>query len=88
MTEDSASVQTFITGKSHWYGAPVDKRKAEWRYDCKTGIYNNKPTDPQYFKNYMAVKVSCPCCSRVVTRGDLYKHKKRSICVKNAKLNN
>ena len=88
MLDNSENIQKFITGKAHWGGALPENRKAEWRYDCEKGIYNNKPTDPEYFKKYMAIKVPCPCCSRVVTRGDLYKHKKRDICIKNRKVDN
>ena len=88
MLDNSENIQKFITGKPNWSGAPVENRKSPWRYNEETGIYNNKPTDPEYFKKYMAIKVPCPCCSRVVTRGDLYKHKKRDICIKNRKVDN
>ena len=75
--------QQFITKKAGWTGAPIHKRRAEWRYNEETGIYNHKPTDPQYFNKYMAVKTQCPNCSKMVTRGDLSKHKKRPICINN-----
>ena len=75
--------QQFITKKAGWHGALPENRRSHWRYNEETGIYNNKPTDPQYFKKYMAVKTQCPNCSKMVARGDLSKHKKRPICINN-----
>ena len=62
-----------------------NKRRAEWRY-LENGKYDKRPIDPNYFKNYMALKVECPNCSKMILRGDLSKHKKRPICINNKKL--
>ena len=86
MTDNSENIQKFITGKPKWGGALPENRRSHWRYNEETGIYNNKPTDKDYFRKYMAIKVVCEHCCKVVTRGDLYKHKKRSICIKNRKV--
>ena len=59
-----------------------NKRRAEWRY-LENGKYDKRPIDPNYFKNYMALKVECPNCSKMILRGDLSKHKKRPICTNN-----
>ena len=67
-------IQKFITGKPNWSGAPIHKRRSTWRY-LETGIYNNKPSDPEYSKKYMAVRVPCPNCSKMILHGDLSKHK-------------
>jgi hypothetical protein len=72
--------QKFITGKPNWSGAIPEKRRSPWRY-LESGIYDNRPTDKDYFRKYMAVRVECPNCSKMVLRGDLSKHKKRSICI-------
>ena len=56
------------------------KHRAEWRY-LENGKYNNKPIDKDYFRKYMAVRVECSVCGKMVLRGDLSKHKKRSICI-------
>jgi hypothetical protein len=56
------------------------KHRAEWRY-LENGKYNNKPIDKDYFRKYMAVRAPCPNCPKMVLRGDLSKHKKRSICI-------
>ena len=85
--EKLSEVQKFITGHPSWGGAKPEKRRENWRYNEEAGIYNNKPIDKEYFKKYMSVKVECPCCSRMVLRGDLSKHKKRSICINNTKTN-
>jgi len=81
MTENT---QKFITGKPSWGGALPENRRAEWRYQ-ENGIHNNKPIDKDYFRKYMAVKVACPNCNKMVSHGDLSKHKKRNICIKNKK---
>ena len=71
------NVQKFITGKPNWSGAPIHKRRSPWRY-LETGIYDNKPSDPEYFKKYMAVRVPCPNCGKMILHGDLSKHKKKT----------
>ena len=80
---NSENIQKFNTGKPHWAGALPENRRAEWRYQ-ENGVYNNKPLDKDYFQKYMAVKVACPNCSKMVSHGDLSKHKKRNICIKNS----
>ena len=85
MADNSENIQKFITGKPNWGGASPENRKSEWRY-LDSGKYDNRPSDPDYFRKYMAVKVACEHCCKVVTRGDLYKHKKRNICIKNRKV--
>ena len=77
-------IPKFITGKTNWFGAPIEKRRAEWRY-LENGKYDNRPIDKDYFKKYMIVKVECPLCGKFIQRGDLSKHKKRTICAKNRK---
>ena len=62
----------------------INERRAGWRY-LENGKYDKRPIDPNYFKNYMAVRVECPCCSKMVLRGDLSKHKKRPVCTNNKK---
>jgi hypothetical protein len=52
-----------------------------WR-QLPDGGYNHKPTDPEYFKKYMAMKVACPMCGTQVSHGELSKHKKRAVCQK------
>jgi hypothetical protein len=79
-------VQMFVTGKPNWGGAKPENRRSHWRYNEETGVYNNKPTDKDYFRKYMATRVECPCCSKMILRGDLSKHKKRPICINNKKL--
>lgn len=81
MTENT---QKFITGKANWNGAPIENRRAEWRYQ-ENGIYNSKRIDKDYFRKYMAVRAACPNCNKMVSHGELSKHKKRNICIKNKK---
>ena len=76
--------QKFITGKPNWSGAIPEKRRSPWRY-LESGIYDNRPTDKDYFRKYMAVKVKCPNCGKMISQGDLSKHKKRNICINNLK---
>lgn len=83
--KDYMTTEKFITGKPGWNGAAIENRRANWRYQ-ENGIYNNKPLDKDYFRKYMAVKVQCPNCSKMVSHGDLSKHKKRNVCIKNAKV--
>jgi formylmethanofuran dehydrogenase subunit E len=59
------------------------KHRAEWRY-LENGKYDNRPIDKDYFRKYMAVRVECSVCGKMVLRGDLSKHKKRSICINNS----
>ena len=54
----------------------------EWR-QLPNGGYNHKPNDPEYLKKYMAVRVECPLCGKMVPHGDLSKHKKRRPCLRN-----
>ena len=79
-----SEVSKFITGNPNWHGAPPEKRRAEWRY-LDNGKYDSRPLDKDYFNKYMANRVECPVCSKMVQRGDLSKHKKRPICANNAK---
>ena len=79
--------QKFITNKPGWTGAPVHKRKSHWRYNEETGIYDNRPNDKDYFRKYMAVRVPCPNCGKMILHGDLSKHKKRPVCINNPKNN-
>ena len=85
---NSENIQKFITGKPNWGGASIENRRSHWRYNEETGKYDNRPIDKDYFRKYMAVRVACPNCSKMVSHGDLSKHKKRNICIKNAKVNN
>ena len=62
----------------------INERRAGWRY-LENGKYDKRPIDPNYFKNYMAVRVACPCCGKPVLRGDMSKHKKRPCCSNNKK---
>ena len=88
MSDNTENIQKFITDKAHWGGALPENRRSPWRYNEEKGVYSNKPTDPEYFKKYTAIKMTCPSCSKVVTRCDLYKHKKRNICIKNRRVDN
>ena len=83
--ESSTEVKRYITSNPKWGGAMPEKRRSPWRYDEETGKYDNRPIDTEYFKKYMSVRVQCPCCSKMVARGDLAKHKKRPICMNNKK---
>ena len=83
-SEVSPEIPKFITGRGNWFGAPPEKRRAEWRY-LDNGKYDSRPLDKDYFNKYMANRVECPVCSKMVQRGDLSKHKKRPICANNAK---
>jgi hypothetical protein len=47
--EKLSEVQKFITGHPSWGGAKPETRRANWRYNEETGIYNNKPIDKEYF---------------------------------------
>jgi hypothetical protein len=82
---EGCSRPMFTTNKKTWFGALPDKRKAHWRYDEVNMKYNDKPSDPQYFNKYMAIKVACPNCGKMVSHGNLSGHKKREICQKRAK---
>ena len=84
MVEVSPEITKLITGRGDWFGAPPEKRRAEWRY-LDNGKYDGRPLDKDYFHKYMANRVECPVCSKMVQRGDLSKHKKRPICTNNAK---
>jgi hypothetical protein len=84
---ESSEVQKFITGKPTWGGAPPENRRSPWRYNEETGVYNNKPIDKDYFRKYMSQRVECPNCSKMILRGDLYKHKKRAVCINNTRSN-
>ena len=85
MVEVSPEIPKFITGKGNWFGAAPEKRRAEWRY-LDNGKYDSRPLDKDYFIKYMASRVECPVCSKMVHWGDLSKHKKRPICSNNAKI--
>ena len=79
--ENTPERRVYITGHANWTGAELHKRRSPWRYHEETGKYDNRPNDKDYFRKYMAVRVECPVCSRMVLRGVLYKHKKRAICI-------
>ena len=81
--ENIPEEKRYVTTHSNWHGAEPHKRRSPWRYNDETLKYDNRPLDRDYFKNYMAVRVECPVCSRMVLRGDLSKHKKRAICINN-----
>lgn len=60
-------------------------KKESSRYDQETGIYNNKPLDSDYFKNYYmnnpekyACKL-CNICGKTVTQ--LNRHQKTKKCL-------
>jgi hypothetical protein len=54
------------------------------RIDPITGIYNNRPTDPEYYANYYHlkkdIKVECPCCGFLTPKLALSKHMKSKTC--------
>ena len=58
--------------------SPVKQRKsAPWRRNSD-GAYNNKPSDPEYFKNYyrknIMCRVECEYCSKLIQKTKLQKH--------------
>ena len=60
-------------------GKPVD---ASWR-QCPDGTYDNRPSDPEYFKNYYnthykGVKVKCEICQSELVIQQLRRHQKIS----------
>jgi hypothetical protein len=83
MVEVSPEIPKFITGRGNWFGAPPGKRRAEWRYNEETNKYDSKPNDKDYFRKYMAQRVECKHCGKMILRGDLSKHKKRPVCINN-----
>ena len=61
------------------------------RDDKDTDTYNNKPNDPEYFKNYWRTKndyVKCPSCGQQAAKLRLCKHKKSMKCIKLTDLKN
>ena len=59
-------------------------KKESSRYDPETGIYNNKPLDNDYFKNYYINNPDkyackhCDICGKTVSQ--LNKHQKTKKC--------
>jgi hypothetical protein len=82
--ENIPEEKQYITNHSNWHGAVPEKEGLDGGI-IDNGKYDNKPLDKDYFKNYMIVRVACPNCSKMIARGDLSKHKKRAICINNAK---
>ena len=67
-----------------YHGKPTD---ADWRRR-PDGTYNNRPNDPDYYKNYMKNykndKVQCDICRSVLVSRNLERHKRISKnCLKN-----
>ena len=74
-----------------------DKRKiktALWRttiLEDGSIKYNNKPSDPLYFKKYYDEKrkaidgaiITCNLCNKEVTSGHIHRHQRTNICKKN-----
>ena len=57
------------------------------RYDPETGLYDHKPSDPEYFKMYyrnklMGLKIECPCCHKMVSKAKISRHVQTQKCVK------
>ena len=65
MVDVSPEIPKFITGRGNWFGAPPEKRRAEWRY-LDNGKCDRRPLDKDYFNKYMANSVECPVCSKMV----------------------
>ena len=61
-----------------YHGKPTD---ADWRRR-PDGTYNNRPNDPDYYKNYMKNykndKVQCDICRSVLVSRNLERHKRIS----------
>ena len=74
----------------------IDRRRIEralWRtttLEDGTILYNNKPSDPLYFKNYYDEKrrekeskiICCDRCLRNITAGHINRHQKTTLCNK------
>ena len=62
------------------------QRRAEWRHN-PDGTYNNKPTDPDYFRTYYHLNLSCPTacslCGRKVAIQKMARHQATKVCGKN-----
>jgi hypothetical protein len=60
------------------------------RTNPETGIYNNKPNDPEYFNKYYneknRVPVVCPHCTCMVPKLTLLRHMRSNKCKKKANL--
>ena len=82
---ENSEVKKYITNHPNWSGGSIEKRRANWRYNDETLKYDSRTLDKEYFKKYMAIRVQCPCCSKMIARGDLPKHKKHPICMNNKK---
>ena len=59
------------------------KRSAPWRRNAD-GTYNNKPSDPEYFKNYYSkhilCRVQCEYCSKLIQKTKLRQHHNTLRC--------
>ena len=59
------------------------------RTNPETGIYNNKPNDPEYFNKYYneknRVPVECPQCACMIPKLTLPRHMRSNKCKKMAK---
>ena len=67
----------------HEQQQPVkQKRSALWRRNAD-GTYNNKPSDPEYFKNYYRNNVMCPIqyvyCLKMVQKTKLQRYQTEVI---------
>ena len=61
-------------------------RRAEWRHNLD-GSYNNKPTDPEYFKTYWRTHYKkeyiCPHCDKKLLNIEKIKrHELSHLCIK------
>ncbi len=60
---------------------PKQTTNSRWNED---GIYNSKPLDKNYFKNYyqnkLSIKTDCPDCGRKISKSNLSKHRQTAIC--------
>jgi hypothetical protein len=78
-----AEVQNFTTHIKGWGGALPESVGAGWKYDEETLKYDNRPIDKEYFQSICLLESPCPCCAKMILRGDMSKHKKRNICINN-----
>ena len=48
------------------------------------GTYDNKPCDPNYFRDYyrnkLSIKTACDICGKEVTKARLRTHKQSAVC--------
>ena len=65
---------------------PNKIKEKSWRYNLD-GTYNNKPTDPNYFKNYWRTHYKteyiCPSCDKKILNTEKIKrHELSHLCIK------